>query len=262
MEMMSDKVGAKARADGAAVADGGNGGRPAARPLYVQVKELMRSRLSEGSWKPGRLLPSEFELAAEFGVSQGTVRKALDELAVEKLVVRRQGKGTFVAEHDDDRALFHFLKLLADDGARALPESRVLAVKVARANAVERATLALEEGAKVWRIDRLRKLSGRPSILEQVSAPEALFPGLGREEPVPNTLYRLYEARYGVTVARAEERLKAVAARKAEADALDIAPGTPLLAIDRIAFAIDGRPVELRRSLCLTDRHHYLADLV
>jgi len=260
--MTPDKVGAKARAEGQGAAEAGHGGRPAARPLYVQVKELMRARLSEGSWKPGRILPSEFELAAEFGVSQGTVRKALDELAVERLVVRRQGKGTFVAEHDEDRALFHFLKLLADDGGRALPESRVLGVKVARANAAERAVLALEEGAKVWRIDRLRQLSGRPAILEQVAAPEALFPGLGKEEPVPNTLYRLYEARYGVTVARAEERLKAVAASAAEAQALDIVPGAPLLAIDRIAFAIDGRPVEWRRSLCLTDRHHYLVELV
>lgn len=262
MESLPDKAAQKMRMDGGQNPPAPAGGRPSARPLYAQVKDLMRARLSDGSWKPGRLLPSEFELAADFGVSQGTVRKALDELAAERLVIRKQGKGTFVAEHDEDRAIFHFLKLLADDGGRALPESRMLSVKSARANAVERAALDLKTGEKVLRIERLRSLSGRPTILEQVAAPESLFPGLGRDVPVPNTLYRLYEARYGITVARAEECLKAVAADASQAAALKIAVGAPLLAIDRIAYAIDGRPVELRRSLCVTDRHHYLAELV
>lgn len=232
------------------------------RPLYAQVKALMRARLTDGVWRPGRLLPSEQQLAGEFGVSQGTVRKALDELAAERLVVRRQGRGTFVAEHDDERALFHFLKLLGDDGARALPESRVLRVKEARANASERAALGLDPGARVTRIARVRALEGRPVIVETIAVPVALCPDIAREDSVPNTLYTLYEARHGVTVARAAERLKAVAASAAEAAHLDVPHGTPLLEIDRVAHAIDGTPVEWRVSRCLTDRHHYSVDLV
>src|SRR3546814_10554487 len=88
---------------------------PEARPLYAQVRTLLLQRLIEGIWKPGTALPSEMQLAQELGVSQGTVRKALDDLAAENLVVRRQGRGTFVAEHDTDRALFHFFHLVGEE---------------------------------------------------------------------------------------------------------------------------------------------------
>lgn len=222
----------------------------------------MIQRLIEGVWKPGTALPSEMQLALEFGVSQGTVRKALDELAAENLVVRRQGRGTFVAEHDSDRALFHFFHLVGEDGSRQLPESRVLSCRHGRAARAEAVRLDLGSGAKVVRIDRVRDLVGTPAILESIAAPLAVFPDLGRNGALPNTLYALYESRYGVTVARAEEKLRAVAADAADARVLGIALGAPLLEIDRTAFALDGRPVEWRRSRCDTQHHHYLAELV
>ena len=229
-------------------------------PLYQQVKSVLLQRLVDGVWAPGSLLPSEIQLAAEIGVSQGTVRKALDELAAENLLVRRQGRGTFVAEHDERRILFQFFKLVPDHGERRFPESAVLDVAVAAADAEESAALAIEPGAGVIRIRRLRALDGRPLILETLSLPDKVFAGLDRAG-IPNNLYSLYATSFGVTIAHARERLKAVALRDEEAELLGAAAGTPALRIDRVALSLDGSPVELRVSLCLTEEAHYLSDL-
>jgi GntR family transcriptional regulator len=237
---------------------------PGFRPLYQQVHDLLVGRIVAGEWKPGDALPPEPSLARTFKVSQGTVRTALAALEQRNLVVRRQGKGTFVATHTPQRALFHFFHLVGDDGARALPSHRLLAVANARAAQAERRALALRAGAPVTRLKRLRLLGGRVAIVERISVPRALFPGLGEgtRASLPNELYRHYETVYGVTVARAVERLKAVAATPAEAQALGLAAGAPLLEIDRIAYALDGRAVEWRRSRCDTSAHHYLSEIV
>jgi GntR family transcriptional regulator len=230
------------------------------RPLYQQVKAMFVRRLVDGVWAPGANLPSEGQLAAEIGVSQGTVRKALDELAAENLLVRRQGRGTFVAEHDERRILFQFFKLVPDDGERRFPDSTVLGVETAAADAEESEALALDRGEAVIRIRRLRALDTRPIILETLSLPGRLFAGLA-EGPIPNNLYSLFAARYGVTIASARERLKAVALDAGQATALGVAPGSPALLIDRLALSLDGTPVERRVSLCLTEEAHYLSDL-
>src|SRR3954467_10464577 len=104
------------------------------RPLYRQVKELLIKRLGDGSWTPGQLLPREPEIAADLGVSPGTVRKALDEMSAESLLVRRQGRGTFVASHDEARILFQFFRMVSDTGVRRFPESRTISVSVAKAD--------------------------------------------------------------------------------------------------------------------------------
>jgi GntR family transcriptional regulator len=230
------------------------------RPLYRQVKGVLVRRLVEGVWSPGEALPSEGQLAAEIGVSQGTVRKALDEMAAEHLVVRRQGRGTFVAEHDEPRILFQFFKLVPDAGERRFPDSRVLDITETAADADEQAALGLSPGDTVLRIRRIRALGPAPVILETLSVPAELFPGLA-DGPVPNNLYALYAGRYGITVANARERLKAVALAAAEARLLGVAPGTPALRIDRTATSLDGTAVERRLSLCLTEEAHYLSDL-
>jgi GntR family transcriptional regulator len=237
---------------------------PGFRPLYQQVHDLLVRRIVEGAWKPGDALPPEPSLAETYKVSQGTVRKALAELERRNLVVRQQGKGTFVATHTPQRALFHFFHLVGDDGARALPSHQPPSVSTARADAAEARCLGLKARAGVTRLKRLRLLGERIAIVERISVPSALFPGLGDAKPatLPNELYRHYETVYGVTVARAVERLKAVAASPAEARALGVAAGAPLLEIDRIAYALDGRAVEWRRSRCDTSRHHYLSEIV
>lgn len=230
------------------------------RPLYRQVKAVLVRRLVDGVWAPGASLPSEGQLAAEIGVSQGTVRKALDELAAENLLVRRQGRGTFVAEHDERRILFQFFKLVPDDGVARFPESSVLGVETAPADEAERSALDLSAAARVIRIRRLRSLDAVPLVLETVSLPESLFRGLD-EGPIPNNLYSLFAARYGVTIASARERLKAIVLDEEQAIALGVAAGTPALEIDRLALSLDGMPVERRVSLCLTRDAHYLSDL-
>jgi len=241
---------------------GAGGASPAPQPLYAQVKALILQRLIEGVWRPGAVLPSEMQLAAEFGVSQGTVRKALDAMAAENIVVRRQGRGTFVAEHDTDRALFQFFHMVGEDGARQLPESHVLSCRYGKASAVEASRLALVRGAEVARIRRVRSLGGAPAIAETLVLPLAMFPEIGRDGDLPNTLYELYERRYGITIARAEERLRAAAADDGVAGLLGIADGTPLLEIDRVAFSLGGTAAEWRVSLCETRAHYYVAELI
>jgi len=239
-------------------------GTPDFKPLYLQVKDLMVRRLASGAWRPGEALPNEFQLADEFGVSQGTVRKALDELAAQNLLDRRQGKGTFVSQHTAQRALFHFFHLVADSGERALPGARMLNLGKAKADRQEALQLGLKPGAPVVRLKRLRLLGERVALHERIVLPGALFANFADRMPVdvPNELYRYYEERYGVTVARAVEKLKAVAARADEAKALGLKSGAPLLEIDRLAYTVDGRVVEWRRSRCDTARHHYLSEIV
>jgi len=234
---------------------------PTSRPLYVQVKELMTRRIIDGAWTPGMALPSEFSLAQQFGVSQGTVRKALDALSGENVVVRRQGRGTFVAAHDPHDTLFHFFHLVGRDGTRPRVESRLLTCRQGRANRDECSKLDLDAGAGVIRIRRVRILDGIDSILERIVVPAALFDGLDRET-VPNELYSLYQARYGVTVSRAVEHLQAVAADLDDARTIDVEHGAPLLEIDRLAISLDGRPIEWRISRCDTRRHRYLSEVV
>src|SRR5215212_10884032 len=99
------------------------------RPLYRQVRDVLVKRIADGVWQAGQALPSEPDIAADLGVSSGTVRKALDEMTAENLVVRRQGRGTFVARHDEARILFQFFKLARDDGERRFPESKIVEVQ-------------------------------------------------------------------------------------------------------------------------------------
>ena len=230
------------------------------RPLYKQAKDVLTRRIAKGAWQPGQILPSEFEIAADLGVSQGTVRKALDEMTAENLLVRRQGRGTFVARHDDERILFQFFRLTRDDGERRFPDSRILDVRVVRASPEARERLGLAAGDKVVQIERVRSLAGVTCIAEGMVLPHRLFPGIeGRA--LPNNLYELYATGFGVTVARANERLKAVAATVRNGAHLGVSPGTPLLRVDRIALDVGGTPVEWRVSLCRTDEFHYQCDL-
>lgn len=229
-------------------------------PLYRQVKNAFIKRMSDGIWPPGLLLPSEMVLAAEIGVSQGTVRKALDELEAENLVVRQQGRGTFVAQHDEKRILFQFFKLVRDDGLPRFPESQVLDAGVHTATKQECEGLGLDKGTKVARVRRVRFIEAVPMIIETLSLPDTMFPGI-TETPVPNSLYAYYSDRYGITIGSAREKLKAVALSTEDAAVLRRPTGYPALMVQRIALALDSRAVEWRVSMCLTDDAHYLASL-
>nr|WP_284145632.1 UTRA domain-containing protein [Xanthobacter aminoxidans] len=156
--------------------------------------------------------------------------------------------------------MFQFFKLVGDDGERHFPESRVLGIERAKGTAAECAALALARNGRVLRIRRLRTFDGAPLIIESLILPDQMFPGLA-DAPVPNNLYGLYAQRYGITVARAREQLKAVGADADTAAMLNVEPGAPVLLIDRLAYSLDGTPVEWRISFCLTAGFHYLSDL-
>jgi GntR family transcriptional regulator len=229
------------------------------RPLYAQVRERLVARIRSGVWKPGQLIPNEFEIAAEFGVSQGTARKAISELAAEGLVVRRQGRGTFVVEHTPAHVLFRFFNIFDDAGLAVIPDSMDVRSDLAEADDDERRALGLGDAQRVIRITRTRTRDGVPFIKEAIALPESLFPGLFGHAALPNTLYDLYQREYGALVMRTDDRLSAAAADAETAAALGIPPGGPLLRIDRVAFGLDDARLEWRVSLCHLDRAHYLA---
>jgi len=236
---------------------------PTFSPLYQQIKALITQSLQSGEWKPGEMIPSEVELANRYKVSQGTVRKAIDELAADNLVMRRQGKGTFVATHHEARAHIRFLRLRPDEGVPHYPESRFLDVRRLRAPADVARLLELKSGDAIIYIKRVQSFDGIPTIIEEQWLPGGLFKGLTAERlsEYKGPMYGLFESEFGTRMIRADEKVRAVVAGPDEAALLVIEPGTPLLSAERVSFTYGDKPVELRRGLYLTTRHHYQNDL-
>jgi GntR family transcriptional regulator len=235
---------------------------PAFSPLYQQIKSLILQALQVGQWKPGDLIPSEIELAGRFRVSQGTVRKAIDELAAEHLLVRRQGRGTFVATHAEQQVQYRFLRLVPDaaDAANQGPAQRsIIDCKRLRAPADVARTLGLRTGDAVLQVRRVLAFQGVPTILEDLWLPGSAFKGLTAERLAAHQgpMYALFETEFGVRMVRADERLRALAADEAAAKWLQVSIGTPLLSVERVAYTYQDTPMELRRGLYLTDAHHY-----
>lgn len=228
-------------------------------PLYKQIKQLLVEGLDQGEWKPGEPIPSEFDLAARFQVSQGTVRKAIDELAAEHLLVRRQGKGTFVATHHEPRAQFRFLRIVPDEGEVVPAQSRFLECRRQRAAADIARSLDLKTGDAVVFIRRLLLFDGTPIVLDDIWLPGSTFKGLtaDRLAEYHGPLYGLFETEFGTRMIRADERLRAIAAGATEAQLLEVEPGAPLLLVERVSYTYGERPVEVRRGSCVTMRHHY-----
>jgi GntR family transcriptional regulator len=236
---------------------------PTFSPLYQQIKALITQSLQSGEWKPGELIPSEVELAGRFKVSQGTVRKAIDELAAENLVMRRQGKGTFVSTHHEARAHFRFLRLVPDEGVPHYPESKFIEVKRVRAPADVARLMDLKSGDAVIFIKRVQYFDGVPTIVEELWLPGVIFKGLTAERLVEykGPMYGLFETEFGTRMIRASEQIRAVCADAGAAQLLNIDLGTPLLSSERVSFTYGDKPVELRRGLYLTSRHHYQNEL-
>jgi GntR family transcriptional regulator len=228
-------------------------------PLYRQIRHLLVESLRRGEWSPGASIPSETDLANRFQVSQGTVRKAIDELASENLLVRRQGKGTFVATHHEPRAQHRFLRLMPDQGAAGVTSSRFLLCRRVRAPAEVSSRLALRAGSGLVHVRRVLLFGNVPRVLDDIWLPAASFRGLSAEllAQYRGPLYGLFESEFGVRMIRAEERLRAVAAAADDAGALDVKPGAPLLRIDRISYTYGNRPIEFRRGHCVTTDFHY-----
>ena len=249
--------------DGPSGTDGEPSSAPTFSPLYRQIKALITQALEAGEWKPGEMIPSEVELAARFKVSQGTVRKAIDELAAGNLLIRRQGKGTFVATHSEDRVQFRFLRLLPDDDAAHPHESRLLDCRRLRAPAEIARQLDMRAAEPAVLIRRLLLFDGAPTVLDDIWLPGALFRGLTLERlsDYRGPLYAMFETEFGTRMIRATERIRAVAAEPAVAELLGTTAGFPLLSVDRLSYTYGDRPVEVRRGWYVTTRYHYQNEL-
>ena len=238
-------------------------GSPSFQPLYDQIKILLTRSLIAGEWKPGEAIPSEMDLAVRYQVSQGTVRKAIDALAAENILIRRQGKGTFVATHTEPKHQYRFLRITPDKGEKIHPRTTFIDVKRAKANVEVAHALDQKPGASITAIRRVLVFAGKPVILDEVVVPSVLVPNLTIEKIQESlgSIYSFFETAYGLRMIRAEERLRAVAADEFSARHLLVKAGAPLLCVDRIAYTYGDNPVEWRRGLCLTEGYAYYNEL-
>jgi GntR family transcriptional regulator len=236
--------------------------------LYREVKRQLLGCIESGRWSAGQTMPNERDLAQSFGVSIGTLRRAVDELVHEHVLIRRQGKGTFVAQHSRDRFLFQFFHVEAredwplqlEQRGREFPRVETLSFERERADENCAAALRLRVGEPVLQIRNRLSLSGQPVALDAICISAALFKGLTepRWRNRSSTVYSLYQSEFGITVLRADERVRAASAARGVAGMLGVALGTPLLEVHRLALSFGGRPVEYRVSSIHTRQHDYL----
>jgi GntR family transcriptional regulator len=227
-------------------------------PLYFQLKELIKARIAENTWKQGQMIPSENEMADLFEVSPGTVKKAFGELCHEGVLFRRQGKGTFVAKPDFGRTFFRFFRYgLGENANGATPGSRVLTSRTTSPPARVRETLNLSANEMVIQIQRLRTLWDLPLVIEDLYLPESLFHGFEQIDISQKLLYPIYYEKYGKPVIWAEEFLEPRVADETVAEALEIHPGDPVIFVERIAYTYGDRPIEFRSGFGRGDRFRY-----
>ena len=229
-------------------------------PLYKQIKDLLVHSLHEGEWKPGESIPSELDLAARYQVSQGTVRKAIDELAAENLLIRRQGKGTFVATHHEAQVRYRFLRLKSDsEETAARAQSVYLQCSRQRATPEVAKVLMLRGSDSVIYIRRVMSFGEVPTVLDEIWLPADTFKGLSIDklQALNGPLYGFFETEFGVSMVRADEKLKAVACDQETAALLKVDIATPLLQVNRVSYTYGDRPMEIRRGLYVTEHYHY-----
>lgn len=224
---------------------------------------LIMQGLQSGEWKPGEIIPSEMELAVRFKVSQGTVRKAIDELSAENLLVRKQGKGTFVATHHEPQVQFRFLRLKPDAGEATYPHTRIVELKRLKASAEIAQALGVKLGDPLIYFFRLQSFDGVPTMLDEIWLPGATFKGLSakRLEEHTGSMYSLFETEFNTRMIRAVEKVRAVAADEQASELLSVPKDSPVLSVERVAYTYADQPVEFRRGLYVTDHFHYYNEL-
>ena len=237
---------------------------PSGAPLYKEVKRKIIESIRNGEWKPGEVIPSERKLCERFAVSMGTIRKAVDDLSGEGFLIRQQGRGTFVATHNQDRYLFTFFHVVRQDGHKEYPKVELMEFGKIKADPVATLMLGLNPGSRLVRFVNRLELGRTPVVIDEILLPEHLFSRLTekalRERPA--TLYQLYQDTFGITVVRTQEKVRAVSADAFKASLLGVRIGDPLLQVIRIAFSFKDQPVELRYSYVLTRSYEYCADSI
>jgi GntR family transcriptional regulator len=219
------------------------------KPLYLQVRDALIERIGKGEWKPGTTIPNEVDLAREFGVSSGTMRKALDLLEVERAVTRQQGRGTYVTDHSSEAHLSRFWRIGRVDEPLAAGDSKIVDIVQAPASAEECRRLQLRPSDEVFRVRGVCSNGKLPFMVEEGSLPAALFPGLLEKKGAPHRVAVLAQE-HGILLGKAEERISIHSAPASAAEALRIAPDTPVMRLERIIRMLDGQPVEWRIAYC------------
>lgn len=239
------------------------GGVLTAHPLYKEVKNRVTRSLIAGEWKPGDAIPSETRLAGQFRVSVGTIRRAIDELVAEKIVVRQQGRGTYVTTHTEDRQFYYFFHMVSKDGGKEPPTHQLLSLRTVKADSATAARLGLSPGERVHRIHNVLQLAGQPVIFDELRVAATRFPELNATlfGTRSGTIYGLYQSHFGINVVRISEKLSAAHPDSRVAGVLGISPASPVLVIKRVAYTYRDQPVELRTSWVNTQHHEYLSDL-
>tara|TARA_B110000483_G_scaffold86450_1_gene106778 strand:- start:6834 stop:7541 length:708 start_codon:yes stop_codon:yes gene_type:complete len=232
-------------------------------PLYIQIKKRITESLVCGLWHPGQSIPSEIELAQSYNVSQGTVRKAIDELAAEKILIRRQGKGTFVASHNEEHNQLRFLRLTSSLGDKEKLNNKLISFEKEKASNGLAKTLGINSASTVVSIKRVLTFNEKPLILDLIKVPAASFRGLtpGKIIEKKGSMYRMYEADFGIQMLHAKEKIRAVTASPEAAELLGVSIGSPILSVERTSFTYDNKAIEWRLGLCLTENHHYATEL-
>ena len=233
------------------------------QPLYEKVKQKITESLVQGEWSPGEVIPSETELANFYEVSQGTVRKAIDELSAESILIRRQGKGTFVASHNEENSQLRFLRLTSSENKKEKLDSRLMTFEKEKANSSLAKLLGISSATTIVSIKRVLTFNQKPLILDFIKVPAASFRGLTPEKIIEKNgaMYRMYENDFGIQMLHAKEKITAIAANAETADLLRIKKNSPILSVERISFTYENKPIEWRLGLCLTEHHHYASEL-
>jgi GntR family transcriptional regulator len=234
--------------------------RPSYRALYLQVRDALSERISRREWRAGHAVPNESDLARELGVSPGTVRKALDLMEAQRLITRRQGKGTFVNDQTSDVAAARFSKLRGAGGEPIAGIAGPVVISEATADEQEAARLRLRVSEPVYRISRHRCDRRHTFMVENVTLPAVLFPGLTDKSGIGGDISGLAH-HYGILLGRAEERISLAVPPASIAATLGVALGMPLMQLDRVIFTFDGRAVEWRMAYCYLPGSYYLAEI-
>jgi GntR family transcriptional regulator len=230
-------------------------------PLYHQIKETITRQIVSGRWRPGHELPSEADLCAHFGVSRGTLRRALDDLQNRGLIVRRQGRGTFVESPKFEGSVLGSYRNFTGGALPHDPVSRVLGIERKRATIDMQRLLQLDKRDYVYEVRRVQFMGGIPITLSTSFIPAALAPGLDKSDLEHELLYNLLEQRFGLVFLRAEEFLEPVIADDFVAQKLEVPEGTPVFLVERHSFVLGDKPGEFRQAYMRGDRYRYRIDL-
>lgn len=227
--------------------------------LYKRIKIEVTRMLSSGDISSNDPLPTEKQLAARFDVSIGTVRRAMDDLVAEHIVVRQQGRGTFLAALSPERMLNRFWPIFRKDGVRVIPIVQTLSFEESRAGAETAEALGLKKGDATYRIVNLLLMGGNPVIVDEINLSKKMYSGMREEDLVARetTVYGFYQSHFGINVFRVLDRLSGAVADTRSAELLGVDVNTPLLSVVRIAYAFGNKPVEFRKSLIRTDAYEY-----